>query len=126
MKKVFYFGILAVAVGILSNFQYTPHEYGTKLQSNQIPVFYSHSYNMGLNGWENFLGLQHSFDLDKYRKVYDRLTREGVISPSQFVVPRKVSEEDLMMVHTSEYLKSLQDSSEVAKIGILEFSCNFH
>lgn len=48
----------------------------------------------------------HVFPVEKYRLIYERLLKRGV-KKENFVVPEPASDEELLLVHTSKYLKKL-------------------
>lgn len=79
-----------------------------------LPIVYHPSYNIGLCGIENFL---HSFDTKKYGRIYDTLCRTFHLSSANFYSPNPLDENDLALVHTHDYLKSLNYSSTIAKIA---------
>lgn len=60
---------------------------------------YSPRYVMDLKG--------HVFPTEKYRLLAERLVREGVLRPEDFVEPYRPSPQDLELVHTPEYLRDL-------------------
>jgi len=95
-----------------------------KRMLNKVPIIFSKHYDITL------LGLQklHPFDTEKYGKVYDYLVKNLGIKKSRFYVPEIVSDEDLLSVHTREYLSSLNKSRNIARIaelGVLAFIPNF-
>lgn len=83
--------------------------------NSQLPIVYHPNYNI------SFLGLEklHPFDSCKFQKVVAGLKTNGIIeSTEQLVQPSAVSQEDLLKVHTHEYLHALNSSSiKVAKVG---------
>jgi histone deacetylase 11 len=87
-------------------------------EESKLPIIFSKHYNITLGGLQRL----HPFDTEKYGKVYNYLVEKVGIKESQFYVPPIVSEEDLLSVHTQEYLSSLKQSKNIAKIvevGIL-------
>ena len=79
-------------------------------------------------------GDQHVFDLMKYKKIFDKLTREKILRRYHLLRPDACTYDDLRLVHTDSYLKSLQDTQVVenilkVKIGellfdsVLEYYC---
>ena len=79
----------------------------------KIPIIYSPKYNITLFGIQKL----HPFDTEKYKKVYKYLRYNVGIEKDQFYIPEKVSEEDLKLVHTERYLKSLNQSKVIAQIA---------
>ena len=77
-----------------------------------LPIFYSRKYNMSVLGIENF----HPFDTKKFKKVYKHLRKNLNLCPEQFVSPYRITDEELLTVHSREYLSSLRRSKNIAKI----------
>ena len=50
----------------------------------------------------------HVFPLEKYRLLYERLIREGVAGPEDFLEPEPASDEEVALVHTREYIRKLK------------------
>ena len=78
---------------------------------DKVAVVYSKHYQINLGGAER----AHPFDIRKYAKIYLKLNTEGLLRPEDVFVPEPVSREDLLRVHTAEYLESLKDSKNVAQ-----------
>lgn len=58
---------------------------------------------------EYFLPIgQHVFPAEKYRRVHDRLLQAGVAEASDFVTPEPASDDDILLVHTPEYVRKLK------------------
>jgi acetoin utilization deacetylase AcuC-like enzyme len=86
---------------------------------------YSDSY------WMVDLG-QHVFPLKKYRLVYESLLRMGA-KKENFLLPQPAADSDLLLVHTSKYLKKLRTGrlshSEILTLELpfsaelVEFAC---
>jgi histone deacetylase 11 len=79
-----------------------------------VPIVYHPSFNITAFGLERL----HPFDSRKYRRIHDTLIARGLRRPSDFVRPRPVRREELLKVHTPEYLRSLRRPAALA--GILE------
>ena len=77
-----------------------------------IPIAYSKNYEIRLAGKENL----STFDVHKYSKIRNELIREGLRKRSEFLVPRKISRGELLLVHTEEYLARMRSSKYVAKV----------
>jgi histone deacetylase 11 len=75
-------------------------------------IVYSPRYNITFFGMERF----HPFDSRKYGHAWDLLEEEFGAELSKYHVPvdRPVSEKDLLLVHTREYLASLHSSAAIA------------
>src|SRR5436190_19460148 len=50
----------------------------------------------------------HVFPAEKYRRIRDRLLETGIAEPSDFLTPRPASAEDILLVHTPEYVRKLR------------------
>ncbi|BBN04119.1 histone deacetylase 11 [Marchantia polymorpha subsp. ruderalis] len=78
------------------------------------PLIYSSKYNIGFMGMEKL----HPFDAGKWGHIQSYLVDEHVINARNIVEPREATAEDLLVVHSKEYLESLKQSYVVA--GIIE------
>jgi histone deacetylase 11 len=58
----------------------------------------------------------HPFDTSKYRRIHDGRVRQGMRSPNDFVRPQLPTREEMRLVHTEEYLRSLWRGLTLAKI----------
>jgi acetoin utilization deacetylase AcuC-like enzyme len=50
----------------------------------------------------------HVFPAEKYRLIKERLLASGVAAASDFVVPSPASDEDVLLVHTPQYVEKLR------------------
>lgn len=50
----------------------------------------------------------HVFPAEKYQLIYKRLLESGVAEASDFVTPQPASDEDVLLVHTREYVHKLK------------------
>jgi acetoin utilization deacetylase AcuC-like enzyme len=50
----------------------------------------------------------HVFPAEKYRLIRRRLLESGIAEPADFVEPRPASDEDVLLVHTREYVQKLK------------------
>ena len=77
-------------------------------------IIYSKDYRFQFEG--------HVFPAVKYRDIYQMLTRRFHYQPEEFKEPEIASDEDLLLVHTPEYLQKLKTNSlsgeEVARLEI--------
>jgi len=53
----------------------------------------------------------HVFPTRKYRRVRERLIERGLVAPGDFLSPEPASREDLLRVHTAEYLEKVDSGS---------------
>lgn len=51
---------------------------------------------------------QHVFPAEKYRRIHSRLLDDKVAEPSDFLIPQPASDQDVLLVHTPEYVHKLQ------------------
>src|SRR6266581_5424002 len=58
---------------------------------------------------------QHVFPAEKYRRVYRHLVETGVADPSDFVTPRPASDQDILLVHTPQYVNKLKTGTLSAR-----------
>src|SRR4051812_44711353 len=79
-----------------------------------IPLVYHPRYNITAFGLERL----HPFDSRKYRRIHAALMARGLRRPGDFTRPRPATREELLRVHTPEYLESLRRPNVLA--GILE------
>ena len=59
------------------------------------------------NGYYLPLGA-HVFPAEKYRMIHRRLLETGIAEPSDFLEPKPASDEDVLLVHTREYVHKLK------------------
>src|SRR5450755_4404696 len=50
----------------------------------------------------------HVFPAEKYKCVHDRLLSTGVAVPSDFITPRPATDQDVLLVHTPQYVEKLK------------------
>jgi acetoin utilization deacetylase AcuC-like enzyme len=50
----------------------------------------------------------HVFPGEKYKRVHDRLLATGVAEPADFVTPRPATDQDVLLVHTPQYVEKLK------------------
>jgi len=65
----------------------------------RIPLVYHEGYDLNFG--------DHVFPSHKYRLVRARLIREGLAQVEDFIEPEAASEEDLLLVHTPEWVRKL-------------------
>ncbi len=58
---------------------------------------------------------QHVFPAEKYRRVRNRLIETGVAGPEDFVTPAPASDQDILLVHTREYVNKLKTGTLSAR-----------
>ena len=62
-----------------------------------------------------------SFDVMRFKKVRDQLIKEKLIRPKDILKAPRISDEDLLLVHTQEYLNSLKNPLTVGKLLNLDY-----
>jgi acetoin utilization deacetylase AcuC-like enzyme len=50
----------------------------------------------------------HVFPAEKYRRIHDQLLADAVAEPSDFVTPELASDQDILLVHTPQYVQKLK------------------
>jgi len=50
----------------------------------------------------------HVFPAEKYKRIHDRLLASGIAEPADFVTPRPATDQDVLLVHTPQYVKKLK------------------
>jgi acetoin utilization deacetylase AcuC-like enzyme len=58
---------------------------------------------------------QHVFPAEKYRCVHRRLIEIGAAGPEDFVTPQPASDQDILLVHTPEYVNKLKTGTLSAR-----------
>ncbi len=87
---------------------------------SKIPIIYHPGYNIDLG---ESLQKLHQFDGRKYGKVFDFLVTTVGISKDSFYTPVCVSNEDLLKVHSEQYLASLKNPKTIATIAEVPEIC---
>jgi acetoin utilization deacetylase AcuC-like enzyme len=75
---------------------------------NSFRIFYSPYYYADI-------GEGHVFPIKKFELVRDKLLSEGVISPDEIVEPEPANDEDVLLVHTDDYISRLKAGTLTAK-----------
>jgi len=57
----------------------------------------------------------HVFPAQKYRKIHDRLISTGVAEASDFITPQPASDQDVLLVHTPQYVQKLKTGTLSAR-----------
>jgi len=57
----------------------------------------------------------HVFPAEKYKRIQQRLLASGVADPSDFVTPRPASDQDVLLVHTPQYVEKLKTGTLSAR-----------
>jgi len=57
----------------------------------------------------------HVFPAEKYKRIHDRLLASGIAAPSDFVTPRPATDQDVLLVHTPQYVEKLKTGTLSAR-----------
>nr|KAI8735532.1 histone deacetylase 11 isoform X2 [Biomphalaria glabrata] len=87
-------------------------QYEVVVKPTQWSIIYSSEYNIGFCGLEKL----HPFDSGKWGKIFEFLKVAGMLREDTVVEPMEATEEDLLLVHSNKYLRSLKWSINVAGI----------
>jgi len=58
---------------------------------------------------------EHVFRADKYRRVHDQLIESKVADPTDFLIPQPASDQDILLVHTPQYVQKLKTGTLSAR-----------
>ena len=50
----------------------------------------------------------HVFPGEKYKRIHDRLLTDNIAAPSDFISPRPATDQDVLLVHTPQYVAKLK------------------
>ena len=65
-------------------------------------------------------GIRHTFDVQKPRRTHHALIAVHAAMPTDFTSPPAVSEEELLLVHTPEYLAEIRRPETLARLLFLD------
>jgi acetoin utilization deacetylase AcuC-like enzyme len=65
-------------------------------------------------------GIRHTFDVQKPRRIRDALIAAGAATPDDFIAAPPVSQEQLLLVHTPEYLDEIRRPETLARLLFLD------
>ena len=57
----------------------------------------------------------HVFPAEKYQRIHKRLIETGVAEAKDFVAPRPASDQDILLVHTPQYVQKLKTGTLSAR-----------
>ena len=105
--------LLGVAMSCLppKSFKQVKTPRSGRAMNQKVAIVYSKHYQINVGGLEKL----HSFDIRKYAKIYLKLNTEGLLGPEDVFVPEAVTREQILRVHTSQFLANLKDSEKVAQ-----------
>ncbi len=76
----------------------------------RVAVVYSEHYQIDMGGFENL-----HLHPQRYDKTYLKLQREGLIRPEDVFAGEPVTREQILLVHSEDFLASLEDPSRIAE-----------
>lgn len=65
-------------------------------------------------------GMRETFDVQRPQRIHDALLASGAARPADVVAPPALSDGDLRLVHTAEYLTSIRDPTILARLLYLD------
>jgi histone deacetylase 11 len=77
---------------------------------NRLALVYSSRYQISLMKLEKL----HPFDINKYAHIYIQLVSDGLVMPEDIYVPEPLTTEQVLLVHTDEFLENLKSKSNIA------------
>lgn len=86
----------------------------TKPEEDKAPrvsLVYSPKYTIKLGGLEKL----HPFDIAKYDKIHRQLISDGVIDEEAVLEPSPLTDQDLLLVHTADYLERLKVRKNIVR-----------
>src|SRR6266404_7197223 len=57
----------------------------------------------------------HVFPAEKYKRIHDRLLASGIAEPADFVTPHPATDQDVLLVHTPQYVEKLKTGTLSAR-----------
>jgi len=76
-----------------------------------VTLVYSDAYRIDLPA---FILDAFPFDVNKYQKIFNRLSSEGLLERVRLVEPKPLTEEQLALVHTPEYIATMAEPEQAA------------
>jgi acetoin utilization deacetylase AcuC-like enzyme len=70
-------------------------------------LVYSDDYYLPIGG--------HVFPAEKYKRIHDRLIQTGIAEAADFVSPRPATDQDVLLVHTPQYVEKLKTGTLSAR-----------
>ena len=89
----------SIAIGIARGCGNTFHQVCGRHRELGMKLVYSEAYDVDLFG--------HIFPAEKYRLIKGRLIEEGLAAEADFIRPQAAGRDDLLLVHTPEYVDDL-------------------
>ena len=57
----------------------------------------------------------HVFPAEKYRRIHERLLESGVATEADFITPQVATDQDILLVHTPQYVEKLKTGTLTAR-----------
>ena len=57
----------------------------------------------------------HVFPAEKYKRIHDRLLASGIAEPADFVTPHPAADQEVLLVHTPQYVEKLKTGTLSAR-----------
>ncbi len=86
-------------------------------RKNRCKIVYRSEYFSGIHAPQS----RQTFDVMKFKKVRDELIKKKLIRRKNILTPSRLSEKDLRLVHTRNYLNSLKNPTTVGQILNLDY-----
>jgi histone deacetylase 11 len=84
---------------------------------NKCKIVYRSEYFAGIHAQNS----RQTFDVMKYKRIRDQLTKKRLLRPEDILSPEKLTEKDMLLVHEKKYLQSLRDPMVVGRILNLDY-----
>src|SRR5215813_1028772 len=81
-----------------------------------MKLVYSDAYDLNLGN--------HVFPSVKYKLTRDKLLKEGIAKPEDFVEPESASDEDVARVHHREYIRKLKTGT-LSHVEVLRLEISY-
>lgn len=86
-------------------------------RKTRCKIVYRSEYFTGIHARNS----RQSFDVMRFKKVRDRLIKEHLIRRKEVLTAQRITREDMLLVHTQNYLDSLKNPMKVGKILNLDY-----
>ena len=82
-----------------------------------VPIVFHPKYDISFFGIENL----HPFDSKKYSKIWKHLQKTFNLQLSDIYQPNEIQQDELLSIHSNDYLASLKKSNVTARITEIPF-----
>lgn len=111
MKNGFLQWVSIVVLGVVNVSCSLSGAPGGAQKASPIPIVYSPKYKISVFGMEKL----HPFDIAKYDKIYKGLKKDGYVTKESVIDPAEVTREQMLLIHTENYIESLKKTKNVAR-----------